>query len=80
MHQTAKHCILFQELHVYFEPSASITAAQNGVVERSRGVIVTKAKAMSIRAKLSNNLWKEVVDASTYLHHRTPRTGTGPMQ
>ena len=58
---------------IEFEPSAPRTAAQNGVAERSGGVIVTKARAMSIGAKLPSDLWKEVIDASTYLHNRTPR-------
>lgn len=58
---------------IEFEPSAPRTAAQNGVAERSGGVIVMKARAMLIGAKLLAELWKGVIDASAYLYNRTPR-------
>ena len=59
------------------EPSAPRTQQQNGMAERSGGVIMTKARAMRIGANLPHSLWKEIVNTAVYLHNRTPRQGLG---
>jgi transposase InsO family protein len=58
---------------IEFEPSAPRTQDQNGVAERSGGVIIEKSRAMRISANLPHDLWKEVVNCAVYLHNRTPR-------
>jgi hypothetical protein len=62
---------------ITFEPSAPNTQAQNGVAERSGGVIVEKARAMRIGANLPHDLWHEIVNAAVYLRDRTPRESNG---
>jgi transposase InsO family protein len=58
---------------ITFEPSAPRTQAQNGAAERSGGIIMEKARAMRISANLPHDLWKEIINAATYLYNRTPR-------
>ena len=58
---------------ITFKPSAPHTQAQNGTAERSGGVIMEKARAMRIHAKLPHDLGKEAVNTATYLYKRTPR-------
>ena len=41
-----------------FEPSAPYTHEQNGSVERSRGVIIQRGRAMRIHANLLEDLWR----------------------
>jgi hypothetical protein len=55
------------------ERSAPATPTQNGAAERSRGVIITKARAMRIAARLPADLWPEVTRAVGYLNNRTPK-------
>ena len=59
------------------EPSAPRTQQQNGMAERSGGVIMTQSRTMRISANLPHGLWKEIVNAATYLHNRTPRESLG---
>jgi Reverse transcriptase (RNA-dependent DNA polymerase)/GAG-pre-integrase domain len=59
------------------EPSAPRTPSQNGLAERSGGVIMARARAMRIGANLPHDMWKEIVNAATYLHNRTPRESLG---
>jgi hypothetical protein len=49
------------------ERTALDTAAQNSGSERSRRVIVTKARAMRINAQLPLNMWPEAVKAAAYI-------------
>lgn len=62
---------------ISFEPSAPNTQAQNGVAERSGGVIVEKARAMRISANLPHDLWNEIISCAVYLRERTPRESNG---
>ena len=62
---------------IKFEPSAPRTQEQNGVAERSGGVIIEKTRAMRIAANLPHDLWKEIVNTAVYLHNRTPRYAQG---
>jgi transposase InsO family protein len=62
---------------INFEPSAPNTQAQNGIAERSGGVIVEKARAMRISANLPHDLWNEIVNCAVYLRDRTPRESNG---
>jgi len=55
------------------ELSAPRTQDQNGLAERSGGVVIAKARAMRIGANLPHDLWKEMVNTAAYLHNRTPR-------
>jgi transposase InsO family protein len=60
-----------------FEPSAARTQAQNGLAERSGGVIMQRARAMRLAASLPHNIWKEIVNCAVYLYNRTPRESNG---
>jgi hypothetical protein len=62
---------------ISFEPSAPNTQSQNGIAERSGGVITTKARAMRIAANLPHDLWNEIVNCAVYLRDRTPRESNG---
>lgn len=62
---------------ISLEISAPRTQAQNGVAERSGGVIIEKARAMRLSAKLPHNLWNEIVNCAVYLRDRTPRESNG---
>ncbi|KEY74410.1 hypothetical protein S7711_10259 [Stachybotrys chartarum IBT 7711] len=62
-----------REQQCRLEPTAPYTSAQNGMAERSGGVIATKARAMRAGAKLPAYLWKDIVDAAVYLYNRTPK-------
>jgi hypothetical protein len=58
---------------VSHEPSAAYTQNQNGRAERTRGVVFSKDRSMRIHARLPHKLWRKAVNASVYLHNRTPR-------
>ena len=45
---------------------------QNGTAEQSGGVIMVKACAICIEAKLPENLWLEIVRTASYLANRSP--------
>jgi len=62
---------------ISLELSAPRTQAQNGVAERSGGVIIEKARAMRISANLPHDLWNEIVNCAVYLRDRTPRESNG---
>lgn len=47
------------------------TPEQNGVVERSGGVIIIKARALGLEASLPTNLWPETVVYARYIANRT---------
>jgi Reverse transcriptase (RNA-dependent DNA polymerase)/GAG-pre-integrase domain len=70
---TKKTCAWLRKKTIKAEPSAPRTQDQNGLAERSGGVVITKARAMRIGANLPHNLWKETVNTAAYLHNRTPR-------
>src|ERR1700684_2188175 len=60
-----------------FETSAPYTQAQNGSAERAGGVIMRKARAMRIEAKLPENLWPEFFKSAVYITNRTPTKQLG---
>ena len=55
-----------------FQTSAPYTPTQNGAAERSGGVIMVKAHAIRIKAKLPEDLWPEMVRTAGYLANRSP--------
>jgi Reverse transcriptase (RNA-dependent DNA polymerase) len=59
--------------HIIVEPSAPNTQSQNGLAERSGGVIIRRSTAMRISAHLPADLWPEIVRAAVYLHNRSPK-------
>jgi hypothetical protein len=61
------------EQGILFEPLAPDTHDQNGQAERLEGVIMAKARSIRIRAKLSHDLWQEIVNTAVYLYNRTLR-------
>ena len=67
---------VFQQLiknnGIVWEFTAPYTSDQNGLAERSGGVITTKARAMSIGASIPLFLWNEVISTAAYLLNRTP--------
>lgn len=52
---------------ISFEPSAPNTQAQNGIAERSGGVVLEKARAMRISARLPHDLRNEIANCAVYL-------------
>jgi transposase InsO family protein len=54
------------------EYSAPYTPGQNGAAERSRGLIIIKARIIRINANLPEDLWPEITIAAKYLLNRTP--------
>ena len=57
---------------ITFEPSAPDTHDQNGRAERLGGVIMAKARAMRIKARLPHDMWMESVNSAVYLFNQTP--------
>jgi hypothetical protein len=62
---------LVVEKGIKLECIATDTLAQNGGSERSRRVLITKARMMRIEAKLPTNMWLEIVLAVGYISNRT---------
>jgi transposase InsO family protein len=59
------------------------TKEPNGRAERTGGVLIDKARAMRVSARLPENLWPEIWQAAAYLHNRVPREQQGnkaPLQ
>ena len=55
-----------------FQTSALYMPTQNGTAEQSGEVIMVKAHTICIEAKLSENLWPEMVRTAGYLANRSP--------
>jgi len=68
---------LMGENGIIAEPTAPYTAEQNGLSERSGGVIMTKSRCMRIASKLPHDLWPEITSAAAYLLNRTPTKALG---
>src|SRR6266516_2093696 len=58
-----------------FEKCAPDTHEQNGLAERMGRLIMEKARAMRLSARLPHALWREIVGSAVYLYNRTPRYG-----
>jgi hypothetical protein len=54
------------------ETTAADSPEQNGLSERSGGIINQRARALAIQAKLPKNLWPEIYRAAVYLINITP--------
>ena len=67
---------VFQELLAQHEQIAPYTPVQNGQIERSRGVIIQKARCMCISANLPTGLWPEMISAAAYILNMTPMSRT----
>jgi hypothetical protein len=68
---------------IAIERSPPYTPEQNGIAERSGGVISRKARTMMIEALLPENLWPEAIRTATHLMNRTPLRQLGwktPLQ
>jgi hypothetical protein len=74
MLEVFKWCV---PLSIKTEPSATDTQAQNGGVERSRGIIKEKVRAVRLDANLPWHLWLEITRAAVYLYNRTPNFTNG---
>jgi hypothetical protein len=59
-------------LGIRVENSAVDTPAQNGAAERAGGVILTKARAMRIAARLPANAWSELEPMAAHIANRQP--------
>jgi hypothetical protein len=57
---------------ITIERSSPYTPAQNGVAERSGGVIIQKSRCIRIGAQLPEELWPETGKTSGYLLNRSP--------
>ena len=57
---------------ITIERSSPHTPAQNGVAERSGGMIIQKSRCIAIGAQLPEDLWPETVKTSGYLLNRSP--------
>lgn len=58
---------------IRMEKSAPATPWQNGMSERSGGVIGRTARTLLVQAKFPPNLWDEAFLAATYLYNRLPK-------
>ena len=67
---------LRKEGYIY-ETTAPYSPSQNGPAERAGGVIIRKARAMRIEAKLPENLWPEFFNTAVYITNRTPTKQLG---
>jgi hypothetical protein len=63
--------ILIIDKGIKAERTAPDTPAQNGGSERSKRVLITKARTMRIEANLPANLWPEIVKAAGYTANRS---------
>ena len=54
------------------EQSLPYTQDQNGLAERSGGVLMNRARALCIESGLPENLWPEFVQTAGYLLNRSP--------
>jgi len=61
-----------QPLGIRVENSAVDTPDQNGAAERAGGVILTKARAMRIGARLPANAWSELEPMAAHIANRQP--------
>ena len=61
-----------QPLGIRVENSAVGTPDQNGAAERAGGVILTKARAMRIGARLPTNAWSELEPMAAHIANRQP--------
>jgi hypothetical protein len=57
---------------IAIERSAPRSPQQNGVAERSGGVITKRARTMRIESRLPENLWPEAVRTAVHLMNRSP--------
>jgi hypothetical protein len=58
---------------IEFEKCAPDTHEQNGLAERMGRIIVEKARAMRLSARLPHALWREIIASAVYLYNRTPK-------
>jgi hypothetical protein len=68
---TTEHWLLKQGITLNRSPP--YTQDQNRAAERSRGVIITMARAIHIDSELPGYIWPEVATVTGYLLNRTPR-------
>ena len=57
---------------ISLELCAPNTHAQNGGAKRFGRLIMEKARAMRLSANLPHILWREIIDAATYLYNQIP--------
>ena len=60
-----------------FETTAPYSSSQNGRAERAGGLIMRKARAMRIEAKVPTDLWPEFFKSAVYIANRTPTKQLG---
>ncbi|OXV05301.1 hypothetical protein Egran_06931, partial [Elaphomyces granulatus] len=60
-----------------FETTAPYSSSQNGRAERAGGLIMQKARAMRIDAKVPKDLWPEFFKSAVYIANRTPTKQLG---
>lgn len=69
---------------IQIENSAPYTPEQNGLSERSVGMVCEKARSMLLATDLPSSLWAEAVLTATYLMNRSPtrllRSGLTPYE
>jgi hypothetical protein len=58
---------------IEFEKCAPDTHEQNGLAEQMGRLIVEKARAMRLSARLPHALWREIIASAVYLYNRTPK-------
>ena len=56
---------------IEFEKCAPDTHEQNSLAERMGRLIVEKARAMRLLARLPYALWREIIASAVYLYNRT---------
>ena len=63
---------LIKDNSIVWESTAPYIPNQNGLIERSGGVIITKARTIALAAHILINLWPETVSTAAYLINRIP--------
>jgi hypothetical protein len=66
-----------EELGMLYEPAPAGTKEPNGLIERARGVLTQRARAMRIHANLPKNLSHEMYRTAAYILNRTPTEALG---
>ncbi len=63
-----------KEKGIILETTAHYTLEQNNILERTNGIVFTRARAMMLDSNLPSHMWLEAVGAAIYLLNCTGNT------
>ena len=67
----------FKTNGILYEPTVAYAADQNGVAERSGGLLLTRTRAMMHDSGLDLELWPEAIQTAAHLLNRSPTVACG---